>query len=128
MSSGEKENPETTIVDKEDPCGSTNPGTESTTTAANSRPEPTRTPSSGSTDEKVTAFVERTLIAMTSDDPTQDTEAQVASVEQPSSTNNLVGKASVSDPLTIIPAGCSDKQIRRAIGQDSCPNVIPAFG
>ena len=61
MSSVEKENRKTTTFGKEGPRGSTDLDTKSTLTAANSRPEPTTTTSNGSTDESVTAFVERTL-------------------------------------------------------------------
>ena len=86
--------------------------TESTYTAANAKPETVTTPSSGSTDESITAFVERTLTAMTPDHTTQDAEAQKTSAALPSSSGGPVENVSVSDLLTLVRAssfGRTDK-------------------
>ena len=100
--------------------GPTNSGTESTSAAANAKPETVTTPSSGSTDESITAFVERTLTAMTTDHIAQDAEVQETSTEPPSSSGGPVEKVSVSDPLTLVTASNSEQSDTKA-NQDIVP-------
>ena len=120
MYTEEKENPKTTTVGEEDLCGSTNPETGSTNAAANAEPETVTTPSSGSTGESITAFVEQSLTAVTPDHTNQDTEAQETSAELPSSFGGTVEKVSVSVPLTFVTASKSGRTDKKA-SQDLVP-------